>query len=189
MPRAFRTRDDFRAWLAKNHATEKELIVRCFKVHASVRGIGYREALDEALCYGWIDGVRKSLDKDSFTQRFSPRKTKSKWSNVNIKRFKELQKEGRIAPPGVSAFEVRDQYAGLYSFESQPLELDPAFVKRLRANKKAWTVFDSQPPGRKRLIVYWIMSAKKPETRQRRFEQMFERAAQGKTIGILEPSK
>jgi uncharacterized protein YdeI (YjbR/CyaY-like superfamily) len=189
MPRAFRTRHAFRAWLAKNHATEKELIVRCFKVHASVRGIGYREALDEALCYGWIDGIRRALDKDSFTHRFSPRKTKSKWSNVNIKRFKELRKEGRIAPPGLAAFEIRDRYAGLYSFESKPLELDPAFVKRLRANKKAWTVFESQPPGRKRLIVYWIMSAKKPETRQKRFEHMLDRAAQGKSIGVLEPSK
>lgn len=189
MPRAFRTRDNFRAWLAKHHATEKELVVRCFKVHASARGIGYREALDEALCWGWIDGVRKALDRDSFTQRFSPRKAKSKWSHVNIKRFNELKKERRIAPPGLAAFEARDVYAGLYSFESKPLELDPAFVKRLQANKKAWTVFESQPPYRKRTIIYWIMSAKKPETRQKRFEQMFERAAQGKTIGQLEPSK
>jgi uncharacterized protein YdeI (YjbR/CyaY-like superfamily) len=91
MGRSFRTQDEFRAWLEKNHATEKELIVRCYKVRAKDRGIGYRESLDEALCFGWIDGVRRGLDEDSFTPRFTPRKPKSNWSKVNIKRATELE--------------------------------------------------------------------------------------------------
>ena len=189
MPQSFRTQEHFRTWLEKHHATEKELILRLFKVHAKHRGIGYREALDEALCYGWIDGIKRALDKDSFTHRFSPRKAKSKWSDVNIKRFKELKKAGRVRPPGLAAFKARNLYAGLYSFESDPMELDPAFEKRFRANKKAWAHFDSQPPGRKRLVTYWVMSAKKPETREKRFVYLLERAAQGKTIGQLEPKK
>ena len=125
MASQFRTPEDFRTWLEKNHASEKELIVRLFKVHAKHRGIGYREALDEALCFGWIDGIKRALDKDSFTHRFSPRKAKSKWSNVNIKRFKELKKAGRVQPPGLAAFEARNVYAGLYSFESDPKKRCP----------------------------------------------------------------
>src|SRR5213075_3048875 len=97
---AFHTQADFRAWLAKNHATKTELWMRLFKVHAKTKGIGYREALDESLCWGWIDGVRYSLDADSFTQRYTPRKAKSIWSTVNVKRYKELLARGQVAPPG-----------------------------------------------------------------------------------------
>src|SRR5688572_2233581 len=118
MAESFRTQKDFRDWLEKHHDSEKELMMRLFKVHARARGIGYREALDEALCYGWIDGVRRSLDEDSFTQRFTPRKKKSNWSAVNIKRVKELRKEGRMCEPGLAAFNARDATAvAPYSFE------------------------------------------------------------------------
>ena len=104
MARSFRTREDFRAWLEKNHATENELTIRLFKVHAKDRGIGYREALDEALSFGWIDGVRRGLDDDSFTTRFTPRKKRSNWSAVNIKRAKELEAEGRMNAAGLAAW-------------------------------------------------------------------------------------
>jgi uncharacterized protein YdeI (YjbR/CyaY-like superfamily) len=107
MPKAFRTQADLRAWLEKNHATEKELILRCFKTHARDRGIGYRAGLDEALCFGWIDGVRHSLDDDSFTVRFTPRKPKSAWSRENIKRASELEAEGRMHDAGLAAFHAR----------------------------------------------------------------------------------
>ena len=186
-PRSFKTRDDFRAWLEKNHASEKELMLRLFKVHATHRGIGYREALDEALCWGWIDGVRRSLDKDSFTQRFTPRKKKSNWSSVNIKRVKELQQEGRMCAPGLAAFNARDATAvAPYSFEAAAMKLDPAFEKIFRANKAAWEFFEAQAPYYRKVATFWVMSAKREETRVRRLSQLVERCAQGRRIGVLE---
>lgn len=136
MPKAFRTQADFRAWLEKNHATKKELILRCFKTHARHRGIGYRAGLDEALCFGWIDGVRHSLDDDSFTVRFTPRKPKSVWSRENIKRAAELEAEGRMHEAGLAAFHGRDNVAvAPYSFENRGITLDAAAENKLRAKK------------------------------------------------------
>lgn len=186
MAKAFKTPADFRDWLEKHHGSEKELMMRLFKVHAKQRGIGYREALDEALCYGWIDGVRRALDEDSFTQRFTPRKKKSNWSAVNIKRVKELQKEGRIRPPGTVAFEARDATAvAPYSFESKPLTLDPAFGKKLRANKAASAFFQAQAPYYRRLMTFWIMSAKREETRAKRFARLLDYSANGTRIPLV----
>jgi len=187
MAKSFRTQKDFRDWLEKHHAFEKELMMRLFKVHARARGIGYREALDEALCYGWIDGVRRSLDEDSFTQRFTPRKKKSNWSAVNIKRVKELQKEGRMCEPGLAAFNARDATAvAPYSFESKAMELAPAFVKKLRANKRAWEFFQSLAPSYRRVSVFWVMSAKREETRAKRFATLLEHWVHGRKTGLLE---
>jgi uncharacterized protein YdeI (YjbR/CyaY-like superfamily) len=173
--------------LEKNHATEKELILRLFKVHAKHRGIGYREALDEALCFGWIDGVLNRIDDDSFKQRWTPRKAKSKWSHVNIRRFKELQKAGRVRPPGLAAFDEKNVAHAPYSYESPQLDLDAGFEKKLRGHKKAWAFYQAEPPGRRRTTVYWVMSAKKPETREKRFATMLENYARGKRMGVLEP--
>ena len=186
MPTAFRTPADFRRWLEKNYASETELVIRLFKVHARHRGIGYREALDEALCFGWIDGVRKALDRDSFIQRFSPRKKKSKWSNVNIKRAKELLKEGRMHPAGQSAFKARDLYAAPYSFEREEMTFDPAFEKQFRENKRAWEFFQAQAPYYRRVTTYYVMSAKRDETRARRFAHVLERCSKGMKIAVLE---
>ena len=187
MAKSFRTQQDFRDWLEKNHASEKELMMRLFKVHARERGIGYREALDEALCYGWIDGVRRSLDEDSFTQRFTPRKKKSNWSAVNIKRVKELQKEGRMCAPGLAAFSARDATAvAPYSFEAKTVELDPALVRKLRANKRAWEFFQSLAPGYRRVSIFWVMSGKREETRVKRFATLVEHWVQGRKTGLLE---
>lgn len=179
-PKAFRTQDAFRAWLEKHHATERELIMRLYKVSARERGIGYREALDEALCYGWIDGVRRSLDAVSFTQRFTPRKPKSNWSAVNIKRVKELIAERRMRPPGLAAFEARDATKPApYSFESRGLELAPGFMKRLRADARAHAFFQTLPPWYRRTSVFWVMSAKREETRERRFDKLLGRWRKG----------
>ena len=186
MPRSFRTPEDFRAWLERHHATKTELIVRLFKVRASHRGIGYKEALDEALCFGWIDGVRRGLDGDSYTQRFTPRKKKSNWSRVNIARAGELRAAGRMHAAGLAAFEQRDEGAvAPYSFESPPLALARAFAKQLRANKAAWIFFSQQAPSYRRVATYWVMSAKRPETRARRLATLIDCSAKGRRIPPL----
>ncbi|MET0556715.1 MAG: YdeI/OmpD-associated family protein [Vicinamibacteria bacterium] len=187
-PRAFATPADFRAWLQKHHATGTELLMRLYKTHARAKGIGYREALDEALCFGWIDGVRRALDEDSFVQRFSPRRKKSVWSAVNIKRATELQGEGRLTEPGLAAFRARQEGPAPYSFESRALTLAPAFLEALRKNRKAWAHYESLAPGYRRTAVFWVMTAKREETRARRFETLLEACAHGRKIGLLEPA-
>ena|SRR5437773_4104357 len=190
MARSFRTREDFRAWLEKNHATENELTIRLFKVHAKDRGIGYREALDEALSFGWIDGVRRGLDDDSFTTRFTPRKKRSNWSAVNIKRAKELEAEGRMHAAGLAAFQKRDATKPApYSFESPPMTLGAAMERTFRANKPAWEYFQSEAPWYKRTSVFFVMSAKREETRARRLDLLIKWSAKRKRIPPLTPNR
>jgi uncharacterized protein YdeI (YjbR/CyaY-like superfamily) len=185
MARSFRTQKAFRDWLTRNHDKEKELMLLLFKVHAKHRGIGYREALDEALCFGWIDGVLRRVDDDSHLQRFTPRRAKSNWSKVNIKRFKELQAEGRVHPAGLAAFNAWNGKAAPYSFQSKPEELDAAFIRRLKANKPAWAYYQTLPPYYKRVTSFWIMSAKRPETREARFATMLKFSALSRRIPLL----
>jgi uncharacterized protein YdeI (YjbR/CyaY-like superfamily) len=143
-PRAFRTPAALRAWLEKNHATATALELRIFKVHAAHRGITYVQALDEALCFGWIDGVRRRLDQDSFTQRFTPRKPRSTWSRRNIGHVGRLMTAGRMAPSGLAAYETRDpRRTGIYSFEQEWPDLAPAYLEAFRANVAAWTGFQA----------------------------------------------
>jgi uncharacterized protein YdeI (YjbR/CyaY-like superfamily) len=190
MAKSFRTRAEFRAWLEKHHAKEKELILRLYKVHAKDRGIGYREALDEALCFGWIDGVRRSLDDVSFTQRFTPRKPKSNWSAVNIKRVKELESEGLMCEPGLAAFRARTTISSApYSFENRDITFDANAEKTFRANKRAWKFFQEQAPWYRRTTTFWVMSAKKEETRAKRLAELMSRCAKGARVGILERAK
>jgi uncharacterized protein YdeI (YjbR/CyaY-like superfamily) len=190
-PRAFKKQKELRAWLAKNHASETELMIRLFKVHAKHRGIGYREALDEALCWGWIDGVVRRLDEDSFQQRFTPRKAKSNWSAVNIKRMKTLIADGKVAKPGLAAFARRTTTKPApYSYENRDsIRLDPALERRFRAEPKAWAFFEALPPGYKRLMVYRIMDAKREETRERRFTQLLGLSRQQKRMPLLGEKK
>jgi uncharacterized protein YdeI (YjbR/CyaY-like superfamily) len=184
---AFASAKDFRAWLENNHGRVKELILRLSKTGARDRGLTYREALDEALCFGWIDGVRRRHDEQSFVQRFSPRRAKSFWSQVNLRRYRELLAKGRVAAPGRAAFEARDRKEkGRYSFESKPRALAPFYSRRMRAQPKAWEYFQSRPPWYRRLCAFWIMSAKKPETRLRRLEQLVARSARGALVGPFE---
>jgi uncharacterized protein YdeI (YjbR/CyaY-like superfamily) len=182
--KAFSSAKEFRAWLGKNHATVKELIIRLAKTGARERGLTYREALDEALCFGWIDGVRRRHDETSFVQRFSPRRAKSYWSAVNLKRYRELLAEGRVATPGRAAFEARDvKPKGRYSFESRPRALAPIYARKMRAAPRAWEFFQSRPPWYRRVCAFWVMSAHKPETRARRLEQLIARSAAGALVG------
>jgi len=181
--RAFSGPAAFRAWLARNHATTAELFVRCSKVQAARRGVTYRQALDEALCIGWIDGVRHSVDATSFSVRFTPRKPKSAWSTVNVKRYRELESEGRVRPAGRKAFEARVE--SQYSFESRPRALAPAYLRRFRSNRGAWAFFEAQPPWYRRTCGFWVMSAKLPETRERRLALLISRSQRGEGIPPL----
>jgi len=185
-PRFFKSQSEFRRWLEKNHAQETELLLGFYKKGSGKASITYPEALDEALCFGWIDGVRRSLGDDGYTIRFTPRKAKSIWSNVNVRHVERLKKEGRMAPAGLKAYELKDpKKTGIYAFENRPRELSPAYEKKFRANKKAWEFFEKQPPGYKRLMTYRVMEAKQEETRQRRLAQLIEASAKGVRYGIL----
>lgn len=183
----FRTPAAFRAWLEKHHATAKALELRLFKVHAAHRGLTYAQALDEALCFGWIDGVVHRIDEDSFRQRYSPRRPRSTWSRRNIEHVERLKQAGRMAPAGLAAYGARDeQRTGLYSFEQERPELAPAHVKAIRANEAAWAFYQEQAPGFRRLMAHWIMSAKREETRAKRLALLIDCAARGRRIPQLE---
>jgi uncharacterized protein YdeI (YjbR/CyaY-like superfamily) len=176
----------FRAWLQKHHAQETALILRCFKVHAADRGVTYAQALDEALCLGWIDGVRRSVDADSFSVRFTPRKPTSTWSRVNITHVERLIKAGRMAKPGLDAFAARTEArTGVYSFERQS-DLAPAFAARFRAHTVAWAYYLSQAPWYRRTSTHWVMSAKKSETREKRLAQLIDCSARREPIPQLD---
>jgi uncharacterized protein YdeI (YjbR/CyaY-like superfamily) len=181
-PKSFAARAKLRAWLERNHASAAELNLRLFKVHASERGVTYREALDEALCFGWIDGVRRAYDADSFTQRFTPRRQGSKWSQVNRRRMRELQAEGLVAPPGLAAWRAAPKKPTGYSFESKPVPLSRRYVAQLAANSKAHSYYQRQAPWYRRVTTHWIMSAKQEETRQRRLERLIACCAQERAI-------
>ena len=174
-------------WLEKQHEKSSGVWLEFAKKGSGVRSVTYAEALEVALCYGWIDGVRKSLDETRYTIRFTPRKPKSIWSNVNVRHVERLQKEGRMAEPGLRAYARRDpKRTGIYAFENEAREFSPEFEKRFRANKAAWQFFQTEPPSIRRTCIFWVMSAKKEETRVRRLDQLITRAAQGIRSGVME---
>ena len=182
-PRAFSGQAEFRAWLERNHATTTELFLRLSKVAATNRGLTRREALDEALCYGWIDGVVRRLDADSFSQRYTPRRSGSAWSKVNVKRFRELEAEGRVRPAGRKAFDVRVK--SHYSFESKPQSLSPALQRSFRARARAWSFFKATPAWYQRTCSFYVMSAKQPQTRERRLGVLISHCARGEALRPL----
>jgi uncharacterized protein YdeI (YjbR/CyaY-like superfamily) len=174
--RHFKTAAAFRAWMDAHHADRTELWVG-FYIQASGRGgLTYREALDVALCFGWIDGIRKKVDDETYTNRFTPRKAGSRWSAVNVKRFGELRAAKLVAPAGLEAFEAWDGRKAPYSFEHQATELSPDLLARFKSDPRAWTFFSARPPGYRRVVSFWVMSAKKEETRLRRLEQLMVRS-------------
>ena len=182
-PRYFKSQADFRAWLDKHHATERELWVGFYKKGSGRKGLAYLEAVDEALCFGWIDGIKKRVDEDSYTHRFSPRKASSIWSAINTRRAAELVTLGLMAPPGAEAFERRDRAkTRLYSYENRPTAFDAALERTFRANAAAWTFFRAQPPGYQKLATFYVMSAKKDDARLRRLAALVKNSAEGKRI-------
>ena len=189
-PRFFSTPEKFREWLERNHDSASELLLGFHKKSSAKKSITYPEALDEALCYGWIDGVRKNLDETSYTIRFTPRKARSIWSLVNVRHVERLTKAGHMRPPGIEAYARRDpKLTGIYAFENRPRELSPEFEKAFRKNKTAWSFFEKQPAGYKRLVIFRVMEAKKAETQLKRFKELVEVSEKGLRLGILQIKK
>lgn len=181
-PKFFKTLAEFRRWLKANHAKSDELLVGFFKVGTGKPSISWKESVDEALCFGWIDGVRKSIDGERYMIRFTPRKATSNWSKVNIKRYGELKQLGLVMPCGATAFERSSSKRRDYSYEQKPRKLDDAYEKILRKNKKAWEFFSAQAPWYQRVASFWVMSAKKEETRQKRLEKLIDHSSNGKRL-------
>jgi uncharacterized protein YdeI (YjbR/CyaY-like superfamily) len=184
----FKSQSDFRKWLEKNHNSAKELWVGYYKKSTGKKSITHPEAVDEALCFGWIDGIRKSIDENSYTNRFSPRKAKSNWSKVNITRFNELRELGLVSSHGMKTFEERDQQRSGYSIQDRTETLDPKYERKFKANKKAWDFFQSLPPGFRRNAIFYVTSAKQEQTRERRLARIIEDCNNGVRVGVLNPS-
>ena len=190
-PVFFPTPSEFRAWLEKYHASQQELWVGFYKKSSGKPSITWAESVDEALCFGWIDGLRKSVDEVSYAIRFTPRKPRSIWSAINIKRAQELQAAERMSAAGLEAFAKRsDDRSAVYSYEQRKsAKLAAADEKKFRANQAAWSFFQSQPPSYRRIASYWVASAKKEETRARRLGILIECSARGESIGPLKRSE
>lgn len=185
-PRTFATPAKLRAWFEKNHATKTELWIKYYKVASGKKGVVYREALDEALCFGWIDGQAKGIDESSYMQRWTPRKKGSYWSAVNIRKAEALIAAGRMAPAGLAAFEARDASAALrYSFENRPRDLPREAAAEMRRNPAAWAFWSAQPPSYRRAATWFVVSAKKEETKARRLAQLVACSAKGERIPQL----
>jgi uncharacterized protein YdeI (YjbR/CyaY-like superfamily) len=183
-PKFFATSAELRDWLEESHLEEQELWVGFYKKSSGKASITWPEAVDALLCFGWIDGVRKSLDEISYTIRVTPRKKKSTWSAINIRRVAELSKSGLMMPAGVKAFEARtDDNSAIYSYEQRKsATLPPECEKRFRSDKKAWKFFSAQPPGYRRLSIFRVVSAKREETRVKRLEKLIRESARGRRI-------
>lgn len=189
----FRNQKEFRTWLEKHHVGEKELVLGFYKTKSSQKGIAYKEAVDEALCFGWIDGVRKGIDEDSYSVRFTPRKTDSIWSSVNIARMKELQKAGLVKEAGTKAFQNKKK-TKQYSFEQESIEFNSAETKEFRKNRKAWDFFQKQAPFYRKTATWWVISPKREETRKKRLDILIQDSEAGKRIDAVtwkkkEPTK
>jgi len=191
-PTFFATPADLQAWFKQHHTTETELLVGFYKKDSGKPSITWPESVDEALCVGWIDGIRKSVDDVSYTIRFTPRKATSIWSAINIARVEALSKEGRMQPAGLQAFEKRrENKSGIYSHEQRDqIELTEAETKVFKANQKAWDFFESQPGSYRKAALWWVVSAKKEETRIKRVATLIDDSCNGRTIKqFTRPSK
>lgn len=186
-PHFFPTPAEWRSWLQEHHADTEELWVGLYKRGCGQASITWPEAVDGALCFGWIDGVRKSIDASSYMIRFTPRKRRSIWSAVNIRRATELHKLGLMDPAGLTAFEKREEKrSGIYAYEQKkPAKLPPAYEKRFRSYVPAWDFFQSQAPWYRRTSTFWVISAKKEETRLKRLEVLIQSSAQQRAIPSL----
>ena len=185
-PTFFRASSAFRKWLEKDHDRTPALLVGFHRVESGKGGLTYREALDEALCFGWIDGVRKRYDASSYTIRFTPRKSDSIWSVINTTRMNELIEMGRVHSSGLRAFQERDKKKSvLYSYEVREHQFDAGYAKQFRANRKAWDFYQAQAPWYRRVSCYWVMSAKREETRLRRLATLIDDSANGRRIKQL----
>jgi len=178
-PKFFRTPAEFSAWLERNHASAQEVWVGFHKKATGRPSMTWAESVDVALCFGWIDGIRKSIDGESYTNRFTPRRPTSNWSARNIGRVKELTAKGLMRPAGLAAFEGRaDERSAIYSYEQRHnAKLAPGYERDFKRHKRAWAFFDSCPPSYRQTAIYWVMSAKREETRRRRLSKLIADSA------------
>ncbi len=181
-PAFFLSGADFRGWLEANHATAPELLVGFWKKGSGKPSIDWPQARDQALCFGWIDGIRKSLGEDAYTIRFTPRRKGSIWSKINVERFEALSALGHMTPAGVRAYEENKHKSGGYAYE-KPLTAFSAQEDALfRRNQAAWTDWEKRPPSYRRSALHWITSAKRPETREKRLRELIDVSAAGRLL-------
>ncbi len=184
----FDTPDDFRAWLSRHHAERDELWVGFWKKATGRPSITWPESVDQALCFGWIDGIRKTIDDEAYTIRFTPRRKGSVWSRRNVERYGVVEEAGLVEPAGRAAWDRRtEDKSSVYSYEQEKkrLSLSGEYLDRLRAHEAAWIDWESRPPGYKRKVAHWIMSAKKEETRLRRLQQLIDDSAKERKVKPL----
>jgi uncharacterized protein YdeI (YjbR/CyaY-like superfamily) len=183
----FETPDDFRAWLERHHESESELLVGFYRKATGKPSITWPESVAEALCFGWIDGVRRGIDGDSYSIRFTPRKPTSNWSRVNIDKVAELAEQGRMRPAGVAAFERRTEArSAIYAYEQRrAAAFDPDQEREFRANPAAWEFFQSQPAGYRQTATHWVVTAKREETRRKRLATLIDDSANARRLGRL----
>jgi uncharacterized protein YdeI (YjbR/CyaY-like superfamily) len=186
VPTFFANQHDFRKWLAMHHDTKGELLVGFYKVGCGKPSITWPQSVDEALCFGWIDGVRRNIDKDSYSIRFTPRKAKSIWSTININKVAELVKNGLMQPAGLAAYSKREESkSSIYSYEKQPVVLDAGYEGQLMANEAAWAYLQKQPASYRNAVIDWVMSAKQEPTRLKRLHELITDCAEGRKIKRL----
>lgn len=186
----FASADAWRSWLEEHYATEREAWVGFFRAHVSEPGISYEEAVEVALCFGWIDGIVRRVDDRRYMHRFSPRQARSPWSRVNVEKVRRLVREGRMHPAGLAAFERRrEDRTGAYSYEDRPKDLDQDSRRRFQAHPVAWKFFQAQPPGYRRTVAHWVLSARRPSTRSRRLEIVLQASQKGERIDLLSPAR
>jgi uncharacterized protein YdeI (YjbR/CyaY-like superfamily) len=180
----FASPEEFRAWLEEHHERESEVFVGYWKKHTGKPSLTWSQAVDEALCFGWIDGVLRRVDDERHVQRFTPRKPASNWSAVNIAKVEQMRAEGRMRPAGEAAFaRRRDDKSGVYSYEQRhKAALEPEQEERFRANAAAWEFWSASPPSYRTMATWWVVSAKKPETRERRLAQLIADSAAGRRL-------
>ena len=180
IPKFFPSPSAFRKWLAANHAKSKELWVGFYKKNSGKPSITWPESVDEALCFGWIDGIRKRIDDDSYVIRFTPRKANSVWSAVNIRNVERLINEKRMQPAGLKAYAARKEYrSGIYSYEQRSPELVEPYAGILKRNKAAWKFFQAQPPSYRKMMNWFIVSAKREDTRHMRLDKLIDASTRG----------
>jgi uncharacterized protein YdeI (YjbR/CyaY-like superfamily) len=184
--RFFASTDELRDWFDANHATAEELWLGQYRKSTGRPTISWSEAVDEALCVGWIDGVRFSLDDERFAQRFTPRRKGSNWSAINVRKVGELTAQGRMRPPGIAAFEARSaEKTAVYSYERDEASLTDEETARFQADGAAWADWQRRAPSYRRTVTYWVTSAKKPETRVRRLDTLIADSAAGRLVGPM----
>jgi uncharacterized protein YdeI (YjbR/CyaY-like superfamily) len=183
MVKFFPTQYDFRRWLEENHEKETELVVGFYKVDSGKASMTWSEAVDQALCFGWIDGVRRKVDGESYSNRFTPRRANSNWSAVNIKKVEELTAKGLMKPAGIAAFEKRkEEKSAIYAYENERKQFSEEFEKQFKANEKAWNFFEKQANWYKKQMTGWVMTAKQEATRVRRLEKLISESENEKRL-------